>query len=59
MFERFAKEAGSTVLPSTAWMIALGLATVLLVMTQPVRIWRDRATAHRERSEADAAAAAR
>jgi Ca2+-transporting ATPase len=50
---------GLTVLPSMAWLIALGLATVPLVMTQAVRIWRDRATAPQGPTGADPAAAAR
>jgi len=47
------------VLPSTAWAMALSLATVPLVMTQTVRIWRDRATAPQGPTGADSAEAAR
>ncbi|HUG07386.1 MAG TPA: cation-transporting P-type ATPase [Acidimicrobiia bacterium] len=33
-----------TVLSPTAWAVALSLATVPLVLTQTVRVWRDRGT---------------
>jgi P-type Ca2+ transporter type 2C len=36
---------GLTVLSPTAWAVALSLATVPLVLTQTVRVWRDRGTA--------------
>ncbi len=36
---------GITVLSPTAWAIELSLATVPVVMTQTVRMWRDRKTA--------------
>ena len=36
---------GLTVLSTTAWAVALSLATLPLVLTQTVRVWRDRGTA--------------
>jgi P-type Ca2+ transporter type 2C len=48
---------GLTVLSPTAWAIALGLATVPLVLTQTVRIWRDRGTAPHAQRRADTVAA--
>jgi P-type Ca2+ transporter type 2C len=50
---------GLAVLPSKAWAMALSLATVPLVMTQTVRIWRDRATGPHGPTGADHTAATR
>ena len=38
---------GLTVLSPTAWAVALCLATVPLVLTQTVRVWRDRGPSHK------------
>jgi len=48
---------GLTVLSPTAWAIALGLATVPLVLTQSARIRRDRGMAPHAQRRGDTAAA--